>query len=305
VAAAPVTSRSPLANVVLLVVGFLLLAGLAIGITYMSGGLRPSTIEPTPEPGRAPVETTAPPSDLPVAPGVTAAASDLGLTSAIVPTPAVVATPAPAPKGPGSNPPPPAAPRPERNYAQPLIRSSAAAALGGTTAQAYRTLAGRPSREDFARAFGLAREAVNERPGDNEASFLMNYAGAAIAFADGDMAMAGERLSRALDAAPRGVLNADAVFFAREALGAGPLNRRRDAGWELGLAFNDVRGDLLEQLDAAQAREPDNARVLSARAVYFRDKGQTRQAREEAKAACELAGGAYPIACELASELER
>jgi Tfp pilus assembly protein PilF len=100
-------------------------------------------------------------------------------------------------------------------------------------------------------------------------------------------------------------LNEDAVYFAREAINAGPLNRRRDAGWELGLAFNDVRGDLLEQLDAAQAREPGNARVLTARAVYFRDKGQTRQAREEAKAACELAGGAYPIACELERELER
>src|SRR5207244_1740229 len=64
---------------------------------------------------------------------------------------------------------------PVRPMAQPLIRSGAAAALSPELAEAYRALGthGRAlSREDFARARGLATEVAASHPGDREAVFL-------------------------------------------------------------------------------------------------------------------------------------
>ena len=195
---------------------------------------------------------------------------------------------------------------PSRPMAQPLIRSGAAAALSPELAEAYRALDARGralSREDFARARGLAAEVAGSHPGDREAVFLRDYCAAAIDFADGNQANAVLLLRRALAAAPNGVVNRHAAHFAREALAAGHLTSDREAGWQLGLVFGDIRGDLNEELDRALERNPGNARVLSARAVFFRDRGQTRRAREEARAACDAAAGSYPIACELAREL--
>ena len=189
---------------------------------------------------------------------------------------------------------------------QPLIRSGAAAALSPEVADAYRALEARGralSREEFVRARGLATEVAASHPGDREAVFLRDFCAAAIDFADGNQANAVLLLSRALDTAPNGVLNRDAVHFAREALAAGHLTQDREAGWQLGLVFGDIRGDLKEELDRALERNPGNARVLSARAVFFRDRGQTRRALEEAVAACNAAAGAYPLACDLAREL--
>jgi hypothetical protein len=190
--------------------------------------------------------------------------------------------------------------------AQPLIRSGAAAALSPELAEAYRALEARGralSREDFARARGLAAEVAASHPGDREAVFLRDFCAAAIDFADGNQANAVLLLRRALAAAPNGVLNRDAAYFAREALAAGHLTQDREAGWQLGLVFGDIRSDLEEELDRALERNPGNARVLSARAVFFRDRGQTRRAQEEARAACDAAAGSYPIACDLAREL--
>jgi tRNA A-37 threonylcarbamoyl transferase component Bud32 len=195
---------------------------------------------------------------------------------------------------------------PSRPMAQPLIRSGAAAALSPELAEAYRALEARGralSREDFARARGLAAEVAASHPGDREAVFLRDLCAAAIDFADGNQANAVFLLRHALAAAPDGVLNRDAAHFAREALAAGHLTQDREAGWQLGLVFGDIRGDLEEELDRALERNPGNARVLSARAVFFRDRGQTRRAREEARAACDAAAGSYPIACDLAREL--
>ena len=195
---------------------------------------------------------------------------------------------------------------PSRPMAQPLIRSQAAIALSPEMGEAYRALdvRGRAlSREDFARARGLATEVAAGHPRDREAVFLRDFCAAAIDFADGNTANAVLLLRRALDAAPNGVLNRDASHFAREALAEQHLAQDREAGWQLGLVFGDVRGDLKEELDRALERTPGNARVLSARAVYFRDRGQTGRAREEAAAACDAAGGAYPMACELTHEL--
>lgn len=140
-------------------------------------------------------------------------------------------------------------------------------------------------------------------PDDREAVFLRDFCAAAIDFADGNQANAVLLLRRALGAAPGGVLNRHAAHFAREALAAGHLTQDREAGWQLGLVFGDIRGDLKEELDGALERNPGNARVLSARAVFFRDRGETRRAREEARAACDAAAGSYPIACDLAREL--
>jgi serine/threonine-protein kinase len=195
---------------------------------------------------------------------------------------------------------------PSRPMAQPLIRSGAAAALSPELAEAYRALdvRGRAlSREDFARARGPATEVAASHPGDREAVFLRDFCAAAINFADGNQANAVLLLRRALAAAPDGALNPDAAYFAREALAAGHLSQDREAGWQLGLIFGDVRGDLKEELDLALERNPGSARVLSARAVYFRDRGQTRRAREEAQAACGSGAGSYPLACDLAREL--
>jgi len=195
---------------------------------------------------------------------------------------------------------------PSRPMAQPLIRSGAAAALSPELAGAYRALEARGralSREDFARARGLAAEVAASHPGDREAVFLRDFCAAAIDFTDGDQANAVLLLSRALAAAPNGVLNRDTAYFAREALAAGHLTQDREAGWQLGLVFGDIRGDLEEELDHALERNPGNARVLSARAVFFRDRGQTQRAQEEARAACDAAAGSYPIACDLAHEL--
>jgi len=194
---------------------------------------------------------------------------------------------------------------PSRLIAQPLIRSGAAAALSPELAEAYRALEARGralSREDFARARGLATEVAASHPDDREAVFLRDFCAAAIDFADGNQANAVLLLRRALAAAP-GVVNRDAAHFAREALAAGHLTQDREAGWQLGLVFGDIRGDLKEELDRALERNPGNARVLSARAVFFRDRGETRKAREEARAACDAAAGSYPIACDLAREL--
>ncbi len=195
---------------------------------------------------------------------------------------------------------------PSRLIAQPLIRSGAAAALSPELAEAYRALAARGralSRENFARARGLAAEVAASHPDDREAVFLRDFCAAAIDFADGNQANAVLLLRRALAAAPGGVVNRDASHFAREALAAGHLTQDREAGWQLGLVFGDIRGDLNEELDRALDRNPGSARVLSARAVFFRDRGQTRRAREEARAACDAAAGSYPMACDLAREL--
>ncbi len=195
---------------------------------------------------------------------------------------------------------------PSRPMAQPLIRSGAAATLSPELAEAYRALEARGralSREDFARARGLAAEVAASHPGDREAVFLRDFCAAAIDFADGNQANAVLLLRRALAAAPDGVLNRYAAHFAREALAAVHLTQDREAGWQLGLVFGDIRGDLKEELDRALERNPGNARVLSARAVFFRDRGQMRRAREEARAACDAAAGSYPIACDLAREL--
>jgi tRNA A-37 threonylcarbamoyl transferase component Bud32/Flp pilus assembly protein TadD len=194
---------------------------------------------------------------------------------------------------------------PSRLIAQPLIRSGAAAALSPELAEAYRALEARGralSREDFARARGLATEVAASHPDDREAIFLRDFCAAAIDFADGNQANAVLLLRRALAAAPNGVVNRHAAHFAREALAAGHLTQDRESGWQLGLVFGDIRGDLKEELDRALERNPGNARVLSARAVYFRDRGETRRAREEARAACDAAAGSYPIACELARD---
>jgi Flp pilus assembly protein TadD len=198
--------------------------------------------------------------------------------------------------------PPPSRPIP---MAQPLVHSGAAVALSPELAEAYRALGARGravSREEFARARGLATEVAASHPDDREAVFLRDFSAAAIDFADGNQANAILLLRRALAAAPN-VLNRDASYFAREALAAGHLAQDREAGWQLGLVFGDIRGDLEEQLDRALERNPGNARVLSARAVFFRDRGQTQKAREEARAACDAAGGSYPLACDLAREL--
>lgn len=190
--------------------------------------------------------------------------------------------------------------------AQPLVHSGAAIALSPDLAEAYRALGARGravSREDFARARGLATGVAASHPDDREAVFLRDFSAAAIDFADGNQANAILLLRRAIAAAPDGILNRDASYFAREALAAGHLAQDREAGWQLGLVFGDIRGDLKEELDGALERNPGNARVLSARAVYFRDRGQTRQAGEEARAACDAAAGSYPLACDLAREL--
>jgi hypothetical protein len=51
------------------------------------------------------------------------------------------------------------------------------------------------------------------------------------------------------------------------------------------------------------ASPPTRGYVGARRLIH--DKGQTRKAREEAKAACQLARGAYPVASELERELKR
>ena len=269
-----------------------------------------AAIEPLPPAKPAPIPKAVSPET------VAAAATPNGLGSsapkaASEPAPPKIGSRSSAPPASESRPAPPA-PRtgasPPRSMARPLIRSAAAAALTPEIAEAYRSLTARgargPSRDDFARARGLATEVAAGRPQDREAVFLRDFCAAAIDFSDGETSNAEALLKRALAAAPRGIVNEDAVSFAREALGAGRLAGRRDAAWELGLAFGDVRGDLEEQLDQALERDPGSARVRSARAVFYRDRGQTEKARREARAACEAAGGSYPIACELARELE-
>ena len=83
--------------------------------------------------------------------------------------------------------------------------SGAAAALSPELAEAYRALATRGralSREDFARARGLAAEAAAGHPDDREAVFLRDFSAAAIDFADGNQANAILLLRRAVAAAP-------------------------------------------------------------------------------------------------------
>jgi serine/threonine-protein kinase len=271
-----------------------------------------------------PVAAVAPPKPAPVEASSAAAVSSPAAAPAVpateppavVPTPSEPATPAQTRLASAAPPAKVFREKTERNradllppsrlIAQPLIRSGAAAALSPELAEAYRALESRGralSREDFAKARGLAAEVAAGHPGDREAVFLRDFCAAAIDFADGNQANAVLLLRRALAAAPGGAVNRDAAHFAREALAAGHLTQDREAGWQLGLVFGDIRGDLKEELDRALERNPGNARVLSARAVFFRDRGQTRRALEEARAACDAAAGSYPIACDLAREL--
>ena len=112
-------------------------------------------------------------------------------------------------------------------------------------------------------AMGTAREVLARRP-TAEVRFLDAYARAGVAYADGRNAEAWQLLTRALrDAGPAAETRV-LRFVAEEVEAMGP-NPGPDAGWVMGLAFADARGELRDELDKAGQRAPRSPRVREAR----------------------------------------
>ena len=159
-----------------------------------------------------------------------------------------------------------APPRPKQTSFPPLL--SGAGFSGDTQlSAAWEALdthgRSRLTREDFVSAMGTAREVLARRP-TAEVRFLDAYARAGVAYADGRNAEAWQLLTRALrDAGPAAETRV-LRFVAEEVEAMGP-NPGPDAGWVMGLAFADARGELRDELDKAGQRAPRSPRVREAR----------------------------------------
>ena len=122
---------------------------------------------------------------------------------------------------------------------------------------------------------------------------------AAIDFANGNQANAVLLLRRA--AAPNGVLNRGARLRARGAGRRTPA-QDREAGWQLGLVFGDIRGDGRRSSTARSSATPATP-ASSPPAPCSSATGDKREEPGRRRgAACDAAAGSYPIACDLARE---
>ncbi len=164
----------------------------------------------------------------------------------------------------------PAGSRPKQTSFPPLL--SGAAHSGDTQLGAAwdaldnaRRPGGRLAREDFVDAMGTARAVLARRP-TAEARFLDAFSRAGVAFADGRDAEAWQLLTRALDGAGPAAESRTLRFVEDEVRALGP-NPGPDAGWVMGLAFADVRGDLAGELGKAEERAPRSPRLREARAL--------------------------------------
>ncbi len=125
---------------------------------------------------------------------------------------------------------------------------------------------GQLTREALAEAGGAAREITSSRD-EPEARFIDLYTRAGSAFAGGDNATAWQQLQLAFEVDSAGAAGGRVLRFVRTLVERKGRNPGPDAGWILGLAFGDVRGDLDEELEAAAERAPRNKAVLYARAL--------------------------------------
>jgi serine/threonine protein kinase len=124
---------------------------------------------------------------------------------------------------------------------------------------------GRLARENFVDAMGTARAVLARRP-TAEARFLDAFSRAGVAFADGRSAEAWQLLTRALGGAGPAA-NSRALRFVEDEVRALGPNPGPDANWVMGLAFADVRGDLVDQLAKAEERAPSSPRLREARSL--------------------------------------
>jgi hypothetical protein len=156
---------------------------------------------------------------------------------------------------------------------------------------------GKLTREALAEAGGAARDVASTRD-EPEARFIDLYTRAGSAFAGGDNATAWQQLRRAFEVDTAGAAGGRVLRFVRNLMRGKGLNAGPDAGWILGLAFGDVRGDLDEELAAAAERAPNNKNVLFARALRAVETRDGRKAAsllrqgcaEGDKEACQLLG---------------
>ena len=144
---------------------------------------------------------------------------------------------------------------------------------------------GRLLREDFVSAMGTAREAFARRQ-TPEVRFLDAFSRAGVAFADGQDAEAWQLLGRSLGGTPSGAEGRTLRFVADLVRSQGPAPGP-DAGWVMGLAFADVRGDLREELEKASERAPGAPIVRYARALAALSAGRRGEALREARRACD------------------
>lgn len=145
--------------------------------------------------------------------------------------------------------------------------------------------AGRLERSDLVTAMGESREVLSRRQ-TSEARFLDDYSRAGVSFADGDTSTAWQLLSRALSEAPSEA-ESRTIRYVSSLVRSYGRNPGPDAGWILGLAFADVRGDFNEELEKASMKAPNNARLLYARALRASELGRPKDALRYARMACD------------------
>ncbi|HEV8268285.1 MAG TPA: protein kinase [Thermoanaerobaculia bacterium] len=145
---------------------------------------------------------------------------------------------------------------------------------------------GRLTRADFVDAMGGARSVLSRRstPG---ARFLEAFARAGVAFADGNDATAWQLLQKAFQEDHGGLSRTRTLVFVRQMVLELERNPGRDGQWVMGLAFGDVRGDLVDELGKAGQRAPGSAAVMMAYALHSLHTGHVVDAHRYAQKACE------------------
>ncbi len=144
----------------------------------------------------------------------------------------------------------------------------------------------RLEKSDFAQAAGEVRQIKQRSPGA-ETGFLDAFSRAGLAFADGRNQEAWVLLNRALASAPSSSVTSRRLQFVDRLMSSRGNLPGTDGAWIMGLAFDDVRGDLEEELEKALEKSPTNGALHYARSLHAAARGQNLEAAESARRACQ------------------
>jgi hypothetical protein len=144
----------------------------------------------------------------------------------------------------------------------------------------------RLEKTDFSTAMGEARRLKQHSP-SGEVEFLDTFSRAGVAFADGRDQEAWLLLRTALSMAPDSTVSSRRIRFVEALVQARGNMRGPDGAWIMGLAFDDVRGDLEEELDKALERSPNSGPVWYAKGIHAFTLGHSKEGAQAFKKACD------------------
>lgn len=186
--------------------------------------------------------------------------------------------PSPARPRPGSGKPTDGSvePRPSRPARREPLLSGPSFSVDTTVSAGFEVLdttrkpGGRLMQADFAQAMGEANRS-RQASGGPTAEYLYTYARAGSTFAGGDENLAWQLMRQLYQQGGRSP--GRTLVFVKELVLSRGARPGPDAGWILGLAFGDPRGDLDDELEKAAERSPGNGAVTYARALNALRKG--------------------------------